>query len=120
MENLLEGMKLVMLFISEHLIFINFVLAIIIVFFQRKEPKSAWAWLLILYFIPIIGFVFYLLAGTDVHKRKLFKNKDSSVHTFYFSKFGKIYEGMSIDKNNFKKDKNLHSRHPGMWIFIFL
>lgn len=35
---------------------------------------------------------------------KLFKNKDSSVHTFYFSKFEKIYEGISIDKSKFKKD----------------
>ena len=71
-----EVIKVVFSFIWDNLIYINMLFAIIIVFFQRKEPKSAWAWLLILYFIPIIGFVFYLLAGTDVHKRKIFKNKE--------------------------------------------
>lgn len=71
-----ENVKVVFSFIWDNLIYINMIFAIIIVFFQRKEPKSSWAWLLILYFIPIIGFIFYLLAGTDVHKRKMFKNKE--------------------------------------------
>lgn len=76
MDGFIEGVKVVFSFIWDNLIYINMLFAIIVVFFQRKEPKSAWAWLLILYFIPIIGFVFYLLAGTDMHKRKLFKNKE--------------------------------------------
>ena len=76
MDGFAEGFKLVLSFIWDNLIYINMLFAIIVVFFQRKEPKSAWAWLLILYFIPIIGFIFYLLAGTDMHKRKIFKNKE--------------------------------------------
>ena len=76
MDGFIEGVKVIFSFIWDNLIYINMLFAIIIVFFQRKEPKSAWAWLLILYFIPIIGFVFYLLAGTDVHKRKIFRNKE--------------------------------------------
>ena len=58
-----------------NLVFLNIVFAVIIVFFQRREPKSVWTWLLLLYFIPILGFVFYLLIGTDMHKRKMFKTK---------------------------------------------
>lgn len=76
MESLLNVIKLIIEFISEHLIFCNLVLGIIIVFFQRKDPKSVWAWLLILYFIPILGFVFYLLIGTDMHKKKMFRTKE--------------------------------------------
>ena len=76
MDQALDIIKAVFSFIWDNLIYINMLFAIIVVFFQRKEPKSAWAWLLILYFIPIIGFVFYLLAGTDMHKRKIFKNKE--------------------------------------------
>ncbi len=60
----------------DNLVFINFILAIVIVFFQRKEPKSVWAWLLVMYTIPILGFVFYLLFGTDMHKRKMFRTKE--------------------------------------------
>lgn len=63
-------------FVSDHLIFLNFILSIIIVFFQRREPKSAWAWLLILNTIPIVGFIIYLFAGTDMHKRKMFRIKE--------------------------------------------
>jgi len=76
MGDLLDGMKIAIAFVYEHLVFFNLVLAIIIVFFQRKDPKSVWAWLLILYFIPIIGFVFYLLIGTDMHKKKMFRTKE--------------------------------------------
>ena len=69
MDGFVEGFKLVLGFIWDNLIYINMLFAIIVVFFQRKEPKSAWAWLLILYFIPVIGFIFYLLAAAvfEVH-----------------------------------------------------
>jgi cardiolipin synthase len=47
-----------------------------VVFFQRKNPQSVLAWLLILFFIPVIGFIFYLLIGSDVHKRRIFRTKE--------------------------------------------
>ena len=71
-EELHGGME----FIFSHLIFINFILAVIIIFFQRREPQSVWTWLLLLYFLPIIGFVFYLFLGTDMHKKKMFRIKE--------------------------------------------
>ena len=46
-----------------------------IIFFREKEAKSAWAWLLALNVLPGLGFLMYLLAGTDMHKRKMFKIK---------------------------------------------
>lgn len=48
--------------------------------FQRREPKSVWAWLMLLYFIPVVGFVFYLLLGEDMHKRKMFRIKEMEDH----------------------------------------
>ena len=76
MEVLWEGIQNIVSFLFEHLAYINVVLALIIVFFQRKDPKSVWAWLLVLYFIPVLGFVFYILSGTDLHKEKRFRNKE--------------------------------------------
>ena len=76
MEVILESIRQLFSYIYEHLGYINVIFALVIVFFQRKDPKSVWAWLLVLYFIPVIGFVFYLLAGTDVHKERLFRNKE--------------------------------------------
>lgn len=55
---------------------LNALFAITIVFFQRKDPKTVWTWLLLLYFVPVLGFVFYLLIGTDMHKKKMFKVKE--------------------------------------------
>lgn len=76
MEFWIQNMETVFSFIFSHLVFINLLLAIVIVFFQRKDPKSVWAWLLILYFIPVLGFVFYLLLGTDIYKARLFRTKE--------------------------------------------
>ncbi|MDE5680617.1 MAG: cardiolipin synthase, partial [Lachnospiraceae bacterium] len=63
-------------FIFGHLVFINLIFAVVIVFFQRRDPKTVWTWLMLLYFIPILGFIFYLFLGTDMHKRKMFKVKE--------------------------------------------
>lgn len=62
--------------IFRNLIFLNIIFSIVIVFFQRKEPKSVWAWLLLLYAIPILGILIYIMAGTDMHKRKMFHTKE--------------------------------------------
>lgn len=71
-----DNVNFIMDYILKHLMVINLFMAVIVVFFQRKEPKSAWAWLLLLFFVPVAGFIIYLLAGTDLHKRKMFKVKE--------------------------------------------
>ena len=76
MEMISEVLWDIIRFPFEHLVFINCIFAVIIVFFQRKNSASVWAWLLVLYFIPVLGFVFYLLIGGDMHKRKMFRTKE--------------------------------------------
>lgn len=62
--------------LMDNMVYINLVLSIVIVFFQRKDPKSVWAWLLVMYFLPIVGFILYLLIGQDMRKRHMFKTKE--------------------------------------------
>lgn len=76
MENAAEIIVNVWKFLFDHLLFWNGLFAVIIIFFQRRDPKSVWAWLLLLYFIPGLGFVFYLLLGQDMRKRKMFRIKE--------------------------------------------
>ena len=76
MQQILDGTGQTLQFIFGHLVFFNTIFAIVIVFFQRRDPKTVWTWLMALYFIPVLGFVFYLLIGTDMHKRKMFKIKE--------------------------------------------
>ena len=60
----------------EHLVLINILLSFVIIFFQRRKPQTVWTWLLVLYFIPIVGFVLYLLIGQDFRKSRMFKMKE--------------------------------------------
>lgn len=64
--------------IFSNIIYINILFAIIIVFFQRREPQVVWTWLLVLVCLPIVGFVLYVIIGQDFHKRNMFKTKEIS------------------------------------------
>lgn len=50
----------------------NIILGISIVFLERKSATSTWAWLMVLLFIPILGFFLYLIFGRPIYKRKIF------------------------------------------------
>ena len=60
----------------EYLFLINVVFSFLIIFFQRRNPTTVWAWLLLLYFIPILGFILYLILGQNFHKERMFKMKE--------------------------------------------
>ncbi|MBM7540865.1 cardiolipin synthase [Amphibacillus cookii] len=53
-------------------IFLNITLAFAIVFLERKNPTSTWAWLLVLTFVPVVGFALYLVFGRKLSGKKLF------------------------------------------------
>lgn len=54
------------------MLFINIVLGISIVFLERKNAPSAWAWLMVLLFVPIVGFLLYLIFGKPISNSKIF------------------------------------------------
>jgi cardiolipin synthase A/B len=51
---------------------------IYIVFFERRNPANATVWILALVFMPILGFILYLLFGQHYFKQKRFALKASS------------------------------------------
>ncbi|HSI67264.1 MAG TPA: cardiolipin synthase [Planococcus sp. (in: firmicutes)] len=51
----------------------NVFLAAALVFLERRDASSTWAWLLVLFFIPIFGFFVYLLLGRKLRRKTLFK-----------------------------------------------
>ncbi|CAI6039938.1 cardiolipin synthase [Cohnella sp. JJ-181] len=55
------------------LLLLNMVFAVFVVFQGRRDIGSTWAWLLVLYFIPILGFIMYLFLAQDYRRVKLFK-----------------------------------------------
>lgn len=62
--------------IMDHLVIVNIILSVIIIFFERRDPRNVWTWLLVLYFIPILGFLCYFIIGADFHKSKMFRTKE--------------------------------------------
>ena len=48
----------------------NFLFVLFILCIERKNPSLALSWILALIFLPIIGFVLYLLFGTNIVIRK--------------------------------------------------
>ncbi|GAX07617.1 cardiolipin synthase [Secundilactobacillus silagincola] len=68
-------MDITMTMIGEGVYLINVILAIIIIFRQRRDIAAIWAWLLVLFLLPVIGFVIYAFLGRQLPKNKLFKVK---------------------------------------------
>jgi cardiolipin synthase len=57
---------------------LSIVLIIIIVVMENGSPSTTMAWILVLIFLPVVGFVFYLFFGRNWRKRRLFGKKSSS------------------------------------------
>lgn len=55
---------------------LNIIFAAAVVFFERKDASASWAWLLVLNFIPVFGFVLYLLTGQNLTRYRLFQWKE--------------------------------------------
>ncbi|MCE4051261.1 MULTISPECIES: cardiolipin synthase [Bacillaceae] len=55
------------------IILLNIIFAFLVIFFERKDPIATWAWLMVLTFIPILGFILYLLIGQNLRNRKMFQ-----------------------------------------------
>lgn len=52
---------------------INIVLALGFLFIERREAGYTWAWLMVLFFIPILGFVLYIFFGRNLKKKNFYK-----------------------------------------------
>ncbi len=60
------------------ILIINIVSAMSLVFIERKEPTTTWAWLIILLIFPGVGFIIYLLFGQNLSRQKIFREKKIS------------------------------------------
>ena len=61
---------------------INILLALAIIFLERKDPRATLAWVLVLILLPGFGFVLYLLLSQNFSRKKLFSKKLNARRTF--------------------------------------
>ncbi|KKI89192.1 phospholipase D [Bacillus sp. SA1-12] len=58
------------------IIILNIVFAVVMIFRERRDASSSWAWLLVLFFIPLLGFVLYLIFGQNLSRYHMFQWED--------------------------------------------
>ncbi|MCL2873693.1 MAG: cardiolipin synthase [Defluviitaleaceae bacterium] len=62
---------------------VNFLFAIFIVFYERKDVSSTWAWLIVALLLPYFGFLLYMLLGFSGRKTRHFVNKSKKDKEIY-------------------------------------
>ena len=50
---------------------INILMIIAVIFAERKSPSATLAWIMVLAFVPIIGFIFYLVFNQNIARIKI-------------------------------------------------
>lgn len=70
------------LWIFKNILWINIIFAILLVFFERRNPTTTWLWLMVLTFLPGVGFLLYLFLGQDLSKKRVFKTKEAEDYCF--------------------------------------
>lgn len=77
---------------------INVLIAISIIFLERKNPSSTLAWILVLFFLPIVGAVFYIVFAQNLSRKKIYKLTTSESRVIRDSLKEQIKE---MDNNSF-------------------
>ncbi len=54
---------------------LNILFSLSLVFIERRDPTTTWAWLLILMVLPGLGFMIYIMFGQNLSRQKIFKEK---------------------------------------------
>ena len=55
------------------LFLINFIIALTIIFLERKNPSATLAWIMILFLVPAAGIIFYFLFSQNIARQRIFR-----------------------------------------------
>ena len=61
--------------LSVMVLILNTIFSLSLIFIERKDPTTTWAWLLILLVLPGLGFIIYIMLGQNLSRQKIFKEK---------------------------------------------
>lgn len=86
-----------------NLIFVlNIAFAIIVIIFEKRNASSTWTWLMIMLFIPFIGFIMYLFFGQNLRRKKFFvlKKEEESVLMQFSDEQKRLLSDQTIVNSN--------------------
>lgn len=96
---------------------INILLAVVIIFVERKDVNTTLTWLMVLLLLPVLGFFLYLLFGQNLSRHKIFKLKaeeekllkNNMLSNKEYIKNSKIYSSNEV--KIYRKLINLYIHH---------
>ena len=89
----------------------NVILSGFVVFFERRNPASTWAWLLVLLFIPIFGFFAYMVFGRNSKREKMFREKEKYDQEVYYKYlFQDVHSAEEITEQKAKSNISITAR----------
>ena len=107
---------------------ISIISAISLIFIERKEPTTTWAWLLILLVLPGVGFLLYLIFGQNLSRQKIFREKkviDERKSRELMEKFKKEKSSNNISDEfielinmNYNHSKSLYTTGNNVKVYI--
>jgi cardiolipin synthase len=81
---------------------LNFLFAGTVIFLERRNVAATWAWLMVLFFLPAVGFILYLILGQNLSRRKLYKIKVDRLTTIrgiIYRQFRELEQGIVAYKD---------------------
>lgn len=55
------------------LFLVNLIIALTIIFLERKNPSATLAWIMILFLVPVAGIIFYFLFSQNIARQRIFR-----------------------------------------------
>ncbi|WP_455796805.1 phospholipase D-like domain-containing protein [Clostridium butyricum] len=75
--------------------------AVSLIFIERRDSTTTWAWLLVLAIFPFLGFILYICLGQNISKEKIFSKKakiDKNKLKHILDKFKSTYDSSENDQ----------------------
>jgi cardiolipin synthase len=98
------------------LLILNIIFATIVIFQERSDVGTSWAWLLVLFFIPILGFILYLLLGQNLSRKRLFQWEDLQKTGFHQT----LENQIAMIRSNQYQFRHLETRNSSDLIYMHL
>lgn len=76
---------------------LNLLFAGTVIFLERRNVAATWAWLMVLFFLPSVGFILYLILGQNLSRRKLYRikaDKLTTIRGIIYKQFRDLEQGI--------------------------
>lgn len=95
---------------------VTIIATVVIVILENRSPLKSISWILVLIFLPVFGFVVYLVFGQSYRKKKMFSLKE--LGDLKWLQAMSQHQKSRLDKNRFLKDERIHDKKNVMTLLL--